>query len=60
MDMVIEDLTISGRNIFPNFISMGTHNFLASSPYKSIGDEPHHELMPGASCCPPYSLLRGR
>jgi hypothetical protein len=38
MDMVIENLTLSGRNLFPNLISMDTHNFLGFSPYKAIGD----------------------
>jgi hypothetical protein len=44
MDMVIENLTLSGRNLFPNLISMETHNFLKFSPYKAIGDESHHEF----------------
>lgn len=43
-DMVIENLTLSGRNLFPNIISMESHNFLKFSPYKQIGDESHHEF----------------
>jgi hypothetical protein len=44
MDMVIENLTLSGRNLFPNVVSMEANNFIKFSPYKAIGDEHHHEF----------------
>ena len=44
LDLVIENLTFQGRNIFPNVISMEAHNFVKFSPYNTIGDEAHHEF----------------
>lgn len=44
LDLVIENLTLSGRNLFPNFVTMEAHNFIKFSPYNNIGDEHHHEL----------------
>jgi hypothetical protein len=60
-DMVIENLTLSGRNLFPNVIAMESHNFLKFSPYKAIGDESHHEFtLTLAQVRPPLSLVAGR
>ena len=33
---------MSGRNLFPNVISVEAHNFFKFSPYDSIPDEHHH------------------
>ncbi|KZT38525.1 hypothetical protein SISSUDRAFT_986068 [Sistotremastrum suecicum HHB10207 ss-3] len=44
LDLVVENLTLSGRNLFPNFITMEAHNFMKFSPYNSIKDERHHEF----------------
>jgi hypothetical protein len=42
LDLVVENLTLSGRNLFPNIISVEAHNFFKFSPYESIQDEYHH------------------
>lgn len=44
LDVVIENLAFSGRNLFPNFVSMEAHNFIKFSPYNAISDERHHEF----------------
>lgn len=44
IDLVIENLALSGRNLFPNVVSMEAHNFLKFSPYNAISDEGHHEF----------------
>ena len=44
LDLVVENLTLQGRNIFPNIISMEAHNFVKFSPYNTISDEHHHEF----------------
>ncbi|KAH7884057.1 hypothetical protein F5I97DRAFT_2046740 [Phlebopus sp. FC_14] len=44
LDLVVENLTLQGRNLFPNFISMNAHNYFKFSPYGAIPDERHHEF----------------
>jgi hypothetical protein len=44
LDLVVENLTLSGRNLFPNIISLEAHNFIKFSPYNAITDEQHHEF----------------
>jgi len=44
LDLVVENLTLSGRNLFPNVVSLEAHNFLKFSPYSAITDEQHHEF----------------
>ncbi|KAG2072936.1 hypothetical protein BDR04DRAFT_1095721 [Suillus decipiens] len=44
VDLVIENLTLQGRNMFPNVISMEAYNFLKFSPYDVIQDDRHHEF----------------
>jgi hypothetical protein len=44
MDLVVENLALQGRNIFPNVVSLEAHNFLKFSPYNDIKDEHHHEF----------------
>ncbi|KAI8986640.1 hypothetical protein BD414DRAFT_486634 [Trametes punicea] len=45
LDLVIENLALSGRNLFPNVVSMEAHNFIKFSPYNAIKDENHHEFV---------------
>ncbi|KAF7965517.1 hypothetical protein HWV62_43076, partial [Athelia sp. TMB] len=44
LDLVVENLTLSGRNLFPNVVSLEAHNFIKFSPYAAIQDENHHEF----------------
>jgi hypothetical protein len=44
VDLVIENLTLSGRNLFPNSVSLEAHNYVKFSPYNAISDEHHHEF----------------
>lgn len=44
LDIVIENLALSGKNHFPNFVSMEAHNFIKFSPYNAIRGEHHHEF----------------
>jgi hypothetical protein len=43
MDLVVENLTLSGRNLFPNIVSIEAHNFMKFSAYDAIKDEHHNE-----------------
>lgn len=43
-DIVIENLTLSGRNLFPNVVSVEAHNFVKFSPYSAITEDEHHEF----------------
>ncbi len=38
VDIVIENLTLSGRNLFPNIVSIEAHNYMSFSPYGAIQD----------------------
>ncbi|EJD07781.1 uncharacterized protein FOMMEDRAFT_16402 [Fomitiporia mediterranea MF3/22] len=44
LDLVLENLTLSGRNLFPNIVTLEAHNFVKFSPYDAISDEHHHEI----------------
>jgi hypothetical protein len=44
LDLVVENLVLQGRNLFPNVISMEAYNFLKFSPYDAIQDKRHHEI----------------
>jgi hypothetical protein len=44
IDLVVENLTLSGRHLFPNIISIEVHNFIKFSLYSSITDEHHHQF----------------
>jgi hypothetical protein len=44
LDLVVENLTLSGRNLLPNVVALEAHNFIKFSPYKTIGDEGHHRF----------------
>ncbi|TRM64226.1 hypothetical protein BD626DRAFT_429803 [Schizophyllum amplum] len=43
-DLVIENLVLSGRNLFPNIIEVQANNYFKYSPYASIKDEGKHEF----------------
>ncbi|KAL1739642.1 hypothetical protein HDZ31DRAFT_85812 [Schizophyllum fasciatum] len=43
-DVVIENLVLSGRNIFPNVIEVRANNYFKYSPYSTIKDEGKHEF----------------
>ncbi|KZT25454.1 hypothetical protein NEOLEDRAFT_1133378 [Neolentinus lepideus HHB14362 ss-1] len=45
LDLVIENLTLSGRNVFPNYVTLEAHNHMKFSPYNAISDEMHHEFI---------------
>ncbi|THU79288.1 hypothetical protein K435DRAFT_698145, partial [Dendrothele bispora CBS 962.96] len=36
LDLVVENLTLSGRNLFPNFVDLESHNHMRFSPYKNL------------------------
>ncbi|KAK7689617.1 hypothetical protein QCA50_007410 [Cerrena zonata] len=43
LDIVLENLALSGRNLFPNIVSIEAHNFVKFSPYNAIKDESSHD-----------------
>ncbi|CAE7147721.1 unnamed protein product [Rhizoctonia solani] len=44
LDLVIENLTLQGKNLFPNVVEIEAHNYVKFSPYKAINDEQVHDL----------------
>ncbi|KDQ18076.1 hypothetical protein BOTBODRAFT_155126 [Botryobasidium botryosum FD-172 SS1] len=44
IDLVVENITLAGRNLFPNIISLEAHNFVQFSPYSTIKDEDNHDF----------------
>ncbi|KAG2135159.1 hypothetical protein DEU56DRAFT_401150 [Suillus clintonianus] len=44
LDLVVENITLQGRNLFPNVIVVEAYNLLKFSPYSDIQDERHHEF----------------
>ncbi|KAI0296913.1 hypothetical protein B0F90DRAFT_1953317 [Multifurca ochricompacta] len=44
LDLVVENLTLQGRNLFPNIVSFEVNNFMKFSPYNTINDVSHHEF----------------
>ncbi|KAI5993190.1 hypothetical protein EDC04DRAFT_2872684 [Pisolithus marmoratus] len=45
IDLVVENLTLQGRNLFPNVVTLDAHNHMKFSPYDTISDEQHHEFV---------------
>jgi len=43
-DLVVENLTLQGRNLLPNIVAFDVHNYVKFSPYDSIKDENHHKI----------------
>ena len=44
LDLVIENLTLSGKNLLPNVITMSAKNYFRFSPYSMINDHSEHEV----------------
>ncbi|KAJ7651060.1 hypothetical protein FB45DRAFT_30202 [Roridomyces roridus] len=46
IDLVVENLTLSGQHLFPNIVEMEAHNYVKFSPYeaKSPQDRSKHEV----------------
>ncbi|EJU01188.1 hypothetical protein DACRYDRAFT_116977 [Dacryopinax primogenitus] len=44
MDLVIENLTLQGRNLLPNVIELEVHNWIKFSPYSTVTDDHHHSF----------------
>lgn len=44
VDLVGENLTLQGRNLFPRAAALEAHNYPKSSPYNAIKDENHPEF----------------
>ncbi|KZP01029.1 hypothetical protein CALVIDRAFT_493481 [Calocera viscosa TUFC12733] len=44
VDLVIENLTLQGRNLLPNFIELEAHNWVKFSPYSTVSDDHHHSF----------------
>ncbi|TEB21020.1 hypothetical protein FA13DRAFT_1643942 [Coprinellus micaceus] len=44
LDLVVENLTLQGRNLFPNIIAVEAHNYMKFSPYDAITDDQHHKI----------------
>ncbi|CUA74610.1 putative protein C32A11,02c [Schizosaccharomyces pombe 972h-] [Rhizoctonia solani] len=44
LDLVIENLTLQGKNLFPNVVEIEAHNYVKFSPYRAINDEQVHDL----------------
>ncbi|KAM5543234.1 hypothetical protein V8D89_003108 [Ganoderma adspersum] len=44
LDLVIENLALSGKNIFPNVITVESRNFAKLSALNDIKNETHHEF----------------
>ena len=44
LDLVIENLTLSGKNLLPNIITMSARNYFRFSPYSVINDHGEHEV----------------
>ncbi|KAJ6500873.1 hypothetical protein C8R45DRAFT_82700 [Mycena sanguinolenta] len=45
-DLIVENLTLSGRHLFPNIVELEAHNFMRFSPYTAAakGDASRHEF----------------
>ncbi|KAF9444701.1 hypothetical protein P691DRAFT_763168 [Macrolepiota fuliginosa MF-IS2] len=44
LDLIVENLTLQGRNLFPNIISLDAQNYFKFSPYDAITDVSHHRV----------------
>ncbi|KAF8148712.1 hypothetical protein B0H34DRAFT_668275 [Crassisporium funariophilum] len=44
LDLVVENLTLQGRNLFPNIVALEANNFVKFSPYNAITDDHHHRI----------------
>jgi Family of unknown function (DUF5923) len=44
LDLVIENLTLSGKNLFPNVVTLEAKNYFKFSPYNVIQDTSSYEI----------------
>ncbi|EKM74725.1 hypothetical protein AGABI1DRAFT_103321 [Agaricus bisporus var. burnettii JB137-S8] len=44
LDLVVENLTLQGRNLFPNILAVEANNYIKFSPYAAITDASHHRI----------------
>ncbi|THH11002.1 hypothetical protein EW145_g940 [Phellinidium pouzarii] len=44
VDVVIENLTLQGRNLFPKIVEVQAQNYVKFSPYRVIRNEHHHTV----------------
>jgi hypothetical protein len=44
LDLVVENLTLQGRNLFPTIVQCEAHNFFKFSPYNAITDDHRHRI----------------
>ncbi|KZW03262.1 hypothetical protein EXIGLDRAFT_759133 [Exidia glandulosa HHB12029] len=44
VDLVLENITLQGRNLLPNIFEINAQNYFKMSPYGSIKDEHHHTV----------------
>ncbi|PPQ90960.1 hypothetical protein CVT25_015686 [Psilocybe cyanescens] len=44
LDLVVENLTLQGRNLLPNMVSFEAHNYVAFSPYNAISEQNSHRI----------------
>jgi hypothetical protein len=44
LDLVVENLTLQGRNLLPNIVQFEAHNFVKFSPYNAITDDHRHRI----------------
>lgn len=49
IDLVIENLILSGPNLIPNIMTLENHNYFKFSPYSTIKDYSHHRFRVGLS-----------
>ncbi|KAF9035145.1 hypothetical protein BJ165DRAFT_1510461 [Panaeolus papilionaceus] len=45
LDLVVENLVLQGRNLFPNIVSFEVNNYVKFSPYNAITDDHKHSMM---------------
>ncbi|KAF9534642.1 hypothetical protein CPB83DRAFT_755601 [Crepidotus variabilis] len=44
LDLVVENLTLQGRNILPNIVQFEAQNYVKFSPYNAIEDDHRHHI----------------
>ncbi|KAL9715568.1 hypothetical protein Ac2012v2_000009 [Leucoagaricus gongylophorus] len=44
LDLVVENLALQGRNLFPNIFSLEANNYIKFSPYNTIADDNQHHI----------------
>lgn len=45
LDLVVENLVLQGRNLFPNIVSFEVNNYVKFSPYNAITDDHKHSML---------------